>query len=105
MNLDNVKIILSINDNSKDELLTILLENAANTICVYINADKLPEKLNFVAEELAVARYRKIGSEGVSTEKIDVVTTTYSVNDLSRYKDILEMHKENKTGGRKVKML
>lgn len=106
--LENVKTILGIDDESKDSLLTILLDNAVSTICVYINKKDIdfPKSLAFVAQELAIARYRKIGAEGISTEKIDEISTTYSMNDLARYKDVLNVYKDNNgLSGRKLKTL
>lgn len=104
--LERVKTILKLQDDSNDDLLTILIENAISTICIYLNVNSFPANLACVAEELAVARYRKIGAEGISTEKIDELSTTYSVNDLSRYKDILNTYKDNNgLSGKKLKTL
>lgn len=106
--LDRIKIILKIGteDKTKDDLLMILLENAVNTVCVYLNVNDIPDNLSFVAEELAVARYRKIGSEGISTEKVEELSTTFSVDDLNRYKGILNMYKDNNSlGGKKLRTL
>lgn len=109
--LENIKIILNLDENDfrdKEPLLDVLLNNAMNTIIVYlgIKDNKFPEALNFIAIELAVARYRKIGAEGISTEKIDEISTTYSINDLNRYKDVLNIYKDNNGhSGKKLKTL
>lgn len=107
MDLERIKVILGlVDDESKDTLLTVLLENAINTIVVYLGVDTFPAQLNFIAEELTVSRYRKIGAEGISTEKIDEISTTYSVNDLARYKDVLNLYKDNNgLSGKKLKTL
>ena len=107
MDLERIKIILGIDDDdTKDALLTILLENAINTLCVYLGVDALPNSLKYIAQELTVSRYNKIGAEGISTEKIGELSTTYSVNDLGRYKDILKMYKDNNgLSGKKVKFI
>ena len=43
---------------------------------------------------------------GVSTQKIDEISTTYSVDDLSRYKSILDVYKNNNgLGGKKLRTL
>lgn len=107
MDLERIKVILGlVDDESKDTLLTVLLENAINTIVVYLGVDTFPAPLNFIAEELTVSRYRKIGAEGISTEKIDEISTTYSVNDLARYKDVLNLYKDNNgLSGKKLKTL
>lgn len=106
--LDRIKIILKldIKDNSKDDLLMILMNNAVSTVRIYLGVDELPEEMEFVAEELTVARYRKIGSEGISTEKVEELSTTFSIDDLNRYKGILNVYKDNHSlGGKKLKTL
>lgn len=108
MDLERIKTVLKIKDgdDSKDALLTILLENAISTICVFLGVNTFPDSLSFIAEELTVSRYRKIGAEGVSTQKIDEISTTYSVDDLSRYKSILDVYKNNNgLGGKKLRTL
>ena len=99
MILDNIKILLSLEDGSQDEILAILLTNASNMICVYLGLDDLPSTLEFVAEDMAVMKYRKLGAEGVRQEKIDVT------NDLNPFKDILNQYKDNSLGGKRLRML
>ena len=106
MTLDNIKVLLSLTeDNSQDEILAILLNNASRMICVYLGIEELPATLEFVAEDMAVMKYRKLGAEGVRQEKIDVLSTTYVTNDLNPFKDILNQYKDNSLGGKRLRML
>lgn len=106
MTLDNIKVLLSLTeDNSQDEILAILLYNASKMICVYLGIEELPTTLEFVAEDMAVMKYRKLGAEGVRQEKIDVLSTTYVTNDLNPFKDILNQYKDNSLGGKRLRML
>lgn len=102
--INNVKKILGLNDEKEDELLTILINNAVSYIEVYLNTE-LPQKLYFVAEELAVAKYRKLGSEGISTEKIDVLSTTYTSSDFNQYKKLLDEYKDGYVKPRKARFI
>lgn len=95
MTLDNIKILLGIEDNSQDIILTILLSNAVSTINVYLGVTELPQELNFVAEQLAVIKFNKLGSEGIQTEKIDVLSTTYQADELASFKAVLDIYKAN----------
>lgn len=94
--LERIKVLLSINndDDTKDEVLTILLEQAIDTICIYLGiiVEDFPTDLNFVAEQMVIVRYNRLGAEGITTEKIDVLSTTYSYNidELAPYKKILD---------------
>ena len=106
MTLDNIKVLLSLTeDNSQDEILAILLLNASRMICVYLGIEELPTTLEFVAEDMAVMKYRKLGAEGVRQEKIDVLSTTYVTNDLNPFKDILNQYRDNSLGGKRLRML
>lgn len=106
MTLDNIKVLLSLTeDNSQDEILAILLLNASRMICVYLGIEELPTTLEFVAEDMAVMKYRKLGAEGVRQEKIDVLSTTYIINDLNPFKDILNQYKGDSLGGKRLRML
>ena len=43
MTLDNIKILLSLTeDDSQDEILTVLLNNAAYTIMLYLGVNEMP---------------------------------------------------------------
>ena len=103
MTLDYIKILLGFeDDDSQDEILAILLSNAVSTINVYLGVNELPNELEFVAEQLAIIKYNKLGSEGISTEKIgiqtekiDVLSTTYQADELASFKTILDSYKAN----------
>ena len=95
MTLDNIKILLGLENDEKDEVLTVLLTNAVSTINVYLGVTELPQELNFVAEQLAVIKFNKLGSEGIQTEKIDVLSTTYQADELASFKAVLDIYKAN----------
>ena len=106
MTLDNIKLLLSLaNDDSQDEILEVLLNNAVNTIKVYLGIDNVPRELEFVAEQMTVIKYRRLGAEGIETEKIDVLSTKYEKNDIAPFKEILAMYKANTLGGHRLRML
>ena len=96
--LENIKIKLSITDDSEDDLLELLLNDAYNYMMIYFDGE-VPTELQFVMENVAVKRYRRLGAEGISIEKIDVLSTTYeSGDDFAEYIPIMTKYKENKSG-------
>ena len=106
MTLDNIKLLLSLaNDDSQDEILEVLLNNAVDTIKVYLGIDNVPRELEFVAEQMTVIKFRRLGAEGIETEKIDVLSTKYEKDDIAPFKEILAMYKTNTLGGRRLRML
>ncbi len=107
MTLDNIKVLLSLTeDDSQDEILSVLLLNASKMVCVFLGVEDLPKTLEFVVEDMTIAKYRKLGAEGIKQEKIDVLSTTYVTNDLDPYKAILIQYKDNNSlGGKRLRML
>lgn len=106
MTLDNVKVLLSLtDDSSQDELLTVLLNNAVSTIILYLGVEDIPDELTFIAEQMTVIKYRRIGAEGIDTEKIDVLSTKYVKDDIKPFKELLDAYKSNSLGGRRLRML
>ena len=106
MTLDNVKVLLSLtDDSSQDELLTVLLNNAVSTIILYLGVEDIPDELTFIAEQMTVIKYRRIGAEGIDTEKIDVLSTKYIADDLKPFISMLDRYKDKNLGGRRLRML
>ena len=106
MTLDNIKVLLSlVDDDSQDSVLTVLLNNAVNTITLYLGVEDIPEELTFIAEQMTVIKYRRIGAEGKDTEKIDVLSTKYVADDLKPFTTLLDQYKMNNLGGKKLRLL
>lgn len=95
MDLTNIKILLGKKDDkSEDDVLSVLLTHSIQLINVYLGVTNIPQPLEFIAEQITVKKYNKLGSEGIVTEKLDVISNTYSVDDLEEYKSILDMYKD-----------
>lgn len=95
MNINRLKLKLGIDDTESDDLLEILLLDAANLICLYIESDELPSSLICVAEDLTVKRYRKLGSEGLTSESIDVISSSFESDPLAEYISILDKYRKS----------
>ena len=109
----NLKIKLSIDikdpmdptyteeDEQQDALLTALMDDAYEYMYIFFDCDEdsednydVPAQLRFVLEGVVIKRYRRIGAEGIATEKIDVLSTTYeSGDDFAEYMTIMNQYK------------
>lgn len=70
--LEQLRLMLNMeNDSSKDELLTQLLQFASSRIIIATGSTALPANLQWIAIELAVKRYNKLGYEGLTSESIE----------------------------------
>lgn len=104
--IHRIKVKLSITDNEYDELLEVICGDVYNYMALYLDRVKVdalgnsvpsvPNELGFILEGVVIKRYRRLGAEGIITEKIDVLTTTYEIgDDFAEYFDIMNRFKAN----------
>lgn len=90
--LENVKMLLSITDDKQDNLLKIIINNTEKRLIslLPLDVDKVPERLQFIVEEVAVKRFNRVGAEGMTSESVDGRSNTFQDNDFDEYKDIID---------------
>ncbi len=97
--LDRVKTIigLEIDDTSKDAVLQVLLEQAANEFLQYTNRDEIPEKAINVIVDMAVVKYNLLGTEGLNSQSYSGMSETYEqyssqlIKALNRYRRLIAL--------------
>ena len=75
--LEKVKLLLGIADNTKDNLLTLLIEQAVEEAIVYTHNECVDE-LNTSIIQMVVYKYNRIGTEGVDIEGYSGVSFRYT---------------------------
>ena len=92
--IENLLNKLGLTQPSIDEIqkITLFLNDAQNAVRLYINSPIVPDELNFIVEEMAIKRYRMVGSEHLNSETIGNVSFSYS-EGLTEYKTFLDQHK------------
>lgn len=98
--LAKVKRILGIEieDLSKELVLIDFIEMYTEAINLKVSVTEFPTSLNFILVEAVSSRYRKIGSEGMKSEGIDVVSVTYHDEILDQYTPYFTEFKKNNSG-------
>lgn len=100
--LTRVKNIMDIKNQEKDIILGELIEVMTNAVNLYCGAETLPIQLEFVVVEATIARYNRLGSEGLKSENIDVIGLSYIEDILEPYKPYMDAYKQT---NKKVKFL
>ena len=75
--IDKIKILLGINDDSKDDLLALYIEQAQQEFMDYCRRDDIPTAANQVIIDLVVLRYNRQGTEGYSGQSFSGVREDY----------------------------
>ncbi|HHW9295326.1 TPA: phage head-tail connector protein, partial [Staphylococcus aureus] len=70
---ENIKVLLGLKDSKQDGLLDIIIKNTESRLLSKLpfNISEVPDNLSFIVEEVAVKRYNRIGSEGMTTESVE----------------------------------
>lgn len=100
--LEMMKLILGIEDDEKDSVLLAIINIQTNAVLTEIGTEELPTQLEYIVTETAIARYNRIGSEGLKSENIDVIGQTFLVDLLEPYAKTL---KSFKVANAKVRMI
>lgn len=77
--LDNIKLLLGLTDNTKDDLLTLLINQATEEAIEYTNNDCVKDLLTAI-QRMVVYNYNRIGTEGVDSENYSGVSFAYAAD-------------------------
>lgn len=95
MSLQDVKTLIGIDDNSKDDVLNLIIRNVELQLLgrfQELELTAIPETLDYIVTEVAVVRYNRLGSEGKSQESVEGFSSTYSNNDFMAYESAIESY-------------
>jgi hypothetical protein len=94
--LERIKKLLGIQDDLQNEVLGIIIENVESHLKALLTKEEVPEKLNFIVEEISVRRFNRIGTEGMQSESVEGHSISfYDLKDeFVPYESIIAAHKE-----------
>lgn len=95
-------------DTSQDDLISLLMERAEMRLRGYINVhlrrqgidaiETLPVSLEYIAEEIAIIRFNRIGSEGYASQSVGAHSVSFSDSDIDPFIDEILEWVEEQTG-------
>lgn len=90
-----VKTLLGLKDTTKaDDLIQTIIEmTEARLLNLLGSPEEVPTSLLFIVTEVSVARYNRIGSEGVSSHNVEGESMSWNDNDFDAYKDDIAAYK------------
>lgn len=77
--LFKIKLLLGLTDNAKDDLLTLLIEQATEEAIAYTHNECVEELLTAI-QRMVVYNYNRLGTEGVDNENYSGVSFSYSTD-------------------------
>ena len=105
--LENLKTLLGIEGNDIDAKLNLIIANTTARLKLLLGGIEPPEEMDSIVLEVAIARFNRIGSEGMTSHSVEGESTNYGNDDFKPYMDeiqaYLDMQKESTRG--KVRFL
>ena len=107
--LDNLKIMLGIaaDDTALDAQLNLIITTTQKRLKALLGGIEPPADLDHIILEVAVIRFNRIGSEGLTSHSVEGESLTFGDSDFNCFADeiqaYLDTQKENGRG--KVRFL
>lgn len=100
--LDDLKKLLGIEDDSLDPKLELILKSVQGRLKLLLGGIEVPPEMNHIVLEVAVIRFNRLGSEGMSSHNVEGENMSYNDNDFDGFMNeiqaFLDSQKESKRG-------
>jgi hypothetical protein len=96
----------NVDDSAVINVIEDCVDVATSRLLVRIGAEAVPEQLGYIVREVAVRRYNRIGSEGVSSHTVEGESMSWNEDDFEPFEaDINAYLAANHAGNPKIKFL
>lgn len=96
----------NVDDNTVINVIEDCVDVATSRLLVRIGAEVVPEQLGYIVREVAIKRYNRIGSEGVSSHTVEGESQSWNEDDFAAFEsDISAYLAANHAGNPKIKFL
>lgn len=75
--LDKIKLLLSITDDTNDDLLNTLIAMCKEEAYIYCNLQEYDKKLDNIVASMVIEKYNRMGSEGAISQSASGISTSY----------------------------
>jgi hypothetical protein len=97
--LENLKMMLGFSandvDEERDSRLRLILSNTTARLKLLMGGLEPPEEMDHIILEVAIIRFNRIGSEGMSSHTVEGESLTFSADDFSGYMDEIQSYLDN----------
>lgn len=101
--LADVKTMLMLDDDSRDSLLKVIIQNTQRALQLRIGSEEVPEELGYIVTEVSIKRFNRIRNEGMTSYSQQGESITFNSNDFDDFKEDIEAWLRNK--GKELKSL
>jgi hypothetical protein len=94
--LKDLKLMLGIaeSDTDQDAKLKLLISTATARLKLLLGGVEPPDSMDHIIREVAIIRFNKIGSEGMSSHTVEGESLSFSEDDFSGFADEIQAYLE-----------
>ena len=96
MYLDSIKALIGLVGDRHESILSQIVYLTENRLKFMLSSDEVPQELSYIVIEVSVARFNRIGSEGLSSHNVEGEQMTWSNDDFKPYTKDIETYLKNK---------
>ena len=97
MELSDLKTMLQIKDNKRDDILNLIIKNTTQALSFKLGLNagvSIPDVLDYIALEVSVKRYNRLANEGMSSYAQEGQSITFSANDFDEFANDIDAWKD-----------
>lgn len=103
--LETLKLLLGLeNDDSKDGLLTKIVSLVTARLKLLLGGIDPPEELEHIIIDVAIARFNKIGSEGLITHTVEGEHMQFTNSDFDGFSSEIQAFLDSQKGNTRGKV-
>lgn len=103
--LETLKMLLGFTeDDNRDEVLSLIINLATARLKLLIGGIEPPEELEHIIVEVSVARFNKIGSEGLSSHSVEGESLSFANDDFAPFMTEIQAFLDNQKGNSRGKV-
>lgn len=102
--LNDLKLMLGIDafDDSQDDKLKLIIATATSRLKMLLGGIEPPESMDYIIREVAIIRFNRIGSEGLTSHSVEGESLSFADSDFDNYageiQAFLESQEDSKRG-------
>lgn len=100
--INTVKLLAGITDNKQDDVISALEEMTRNQLSMMVDERSVPPPLEAVVLPVTLARFNRLGNEGMQSYSQEGESITYPASDFNEYADVIDRYNTERKRGRIV---
>lgn len=88
--LDKLKLMLAIEDTDLDDKLSLILDGATSRLKLLLGGTEPPQEMDHIIIDVAIARFNRIGSEGLTDHTVEGESLSFTENDFDQFSDEIQ---------------